>query len=155
MARRKAPDDLDLTPFIGLFAMLVVLLLLTASWSKIYSFKTKFSSSQSAAVSPPNDVEEDKKKDVELEIKALRSELIFIEKGEKNKEYKVETSRVLSSSQIDKIINRWKDSFGEDKQITIESEALFKYGTMITLYDRIYGLGMHKIAISTEEMEEL
>jgi len=153
MARSKASDDLDLTPFIGLFAMLVVLLLLTASWSKIYSFKTKFSTSQNAAA--PIDNPEDKDKEVSLSIKALQDKLVLIEKGEETKKYQLDVGDDFEIQKLEEVISDWKDSFGDEKQITIESEAEYKYGKMISLYDKINGLGMKKIAISTANIEEI
>ncbi len=153
MARKKQSDDLDLTPFIGLFAMLVVLLLVTASWSKLYSFKTKFSKSMES-VAP--DEPQKKKKEITLKIMAYRDKLLFVvQKGEKKN---TTTMRIapnqLQPQTLKNRILRWSQSYGAEKQITIESVADFQYGTLIELYDHIFEAGMEVIAISTKDIPE-
>lgn len=148
MAKKKGNDELDLTPFIGLFAMLIVLLLLTASWSKLYSFKTQFNKSvDSTDVSPPANA--DKKKETDLKIQAYKNYLVMFQDGEKQIKEKISFSgKGQESTLIGKIIE-WKKEYGVEKQITIESIADYKYGDIITIYDIIFSNGMEKIAIST------
>lgn len=153
MARKKQNEDLDLTPFIGLFAMLVVLLLMTASWSKLYSFKTKFSKSvESLTESEPSRQEEKKK--VTLKILAYKDRLLFvISQGERKKVTKLRiTPNQLQPEKLKTQILRWSRRYGPEKQITIESVADFQYGTLIEVYDHIFGAGMKVIAISTNNL---
>ncbi len=155
MARKKPSGDLDLTPFIGLFAMLVVLLLVTASWSKLYSFKTKFSKSVES-LAPDKPLEQKKKKEVTLKILAYRSRLVFVvEQGEKKKTTGLRiTPKQLQPRKLKNQILRWSQLYGPEKQITIESVADFQYGTLIEVYDHIFGAGMEVIAISTSDLSE-
>ena len=154
MARKRSGDDLDLTPFIGLFAMLVVLLLVTASWSKLYSFKTKFSKSVESLA--PSEPEKKKKKEVTLKILAYKNKLVFVvEEGEKKKSKELRiTPRQLQPGRLKNQILRWSQSYGAEKQITIESVADFQYGTLIEIYDSVFGAGMEVIAISTSNISE-
>ena len=59
MAKKKVNVELNMTPFIGLFALLVVMLLLTAVWNHIAVLSTD-TSATTASDSPTND--NDKKK---------------------------------------------------------------------------------------------
>ena len=155
MTRKKQSDDLDLTPFIGLFAMLVVLLLVTASWSKLYSFKTKFSKSVESFA--PNDPQKQKKKkEVTLKIMAYKDRLVFVvEKDEKKKTKSLRIApNQLQPQKIKNQILRWSQLYGPEKQITIESVAEFQYGTLIEVYDHIFGAGMEVIAISTSNLSK-
>lgn len=145
---KKGNDELDLTPFIGLFAMLIVLLLLTASWSKLYSFKTQFNKSvDSADVSPPADASN--KKETDLKVQAYKGYLVMFEDGEQQVKEKISFTGVAQSSSLVGKINGWKKKYGVEKQITIETVADYKYGDVITIYDIIFSNGIEKIAIST------
>ena len=153
MAGKRQSEELDLTPFIGLFAMLVVLLLVTASWSKLYSFKTKFSKAVESIAPPPG---EEKKKELSLKILAFKDRIFFIvQKGEKKRTKQLTfRSDNLPLEKIKSQILRWSQFYGEDKQITLESVPDFQYGTLIEIYDTIFGVGMKTIAISTKNLSE-
>ena len=153
MARKKQNEDLDLTPFIGLFAMLVVLLLVTASWSKLYSFKIKFSKSLQSL--PQEEPLKSKKKEVTLKILAFKNKLFLVEEGERKRTTPLDMrSNPYWSKDLEKNISKWGRSHGLEKQITIESVADFSYGRLIEIYDYIFGAGMKVIAISTKNLEK-
>ena len=151
MARKKLSQDLDLTPFIGLFAMLVVLLLVTASWSKLYSFKTKFSKSvESLSASEP---QPKKKKETSLKIKIYTNQIVFVEEGKRTKKTPMAFEQTLNSKALSQKIKKWLQRFGAKQQITIESEGKIGYGVLIEMYDVIFGAGMETIAFSTGNLE--
>ena len=151
MANKKQNEDLDLTPFIGLFAMLVVLLLVTASWSKLYSFKTKFSKSlKDLSQEEPL---RSKKKEVTLKILAFKSKLFLVEEGDQKRTVSLDITSTRWPQDLEKNILRWSKIHGLEKQITIESVADFSYGRLIEIYDYIFGAGMQVIAISTNNLE--
>ncbi len=151
MARKKISQELDLTPFIGLFAMLVVLLLVTASWSKLYSFKTKFSKSVESLSA--NEPQPDKKKETTLKIQIYGKQIIFVEEGPKPKKSPMALQQPLNAVALGQKVEAWLKRFGAKKQITIESEGKVGYGVLIEMYDVIFGAGMEAIAFSTGNLK--
>lgn len=150
---KKGSEDLDLTPFIGLFAMLVVLLLMTASWSKLYSFKTKFSKSMNTLSSEqPKPQNKKKKKEVTLKIQIYSNAILFIEEGAKTIRSKMKMNSSLSKRQLSQKIKKWALKYGAEKQITIETISKLEYGSLIQIYDVVFGAGMETIAISTDNL---
>jgi biopolymer transport protein ExbD len=146
MAKRSVNVDLDLTPFIGLFAMLVVLLLVTAVWNKIHSLSTNTSNvtASDSESTPPKEPE----KKVNLTITIMPT---YIEVAEDAIAVKV--PNIGSDIDIPKVLQYMgvlRTKYPDRKDIIVNTENKIPYDHLIKVFDALVGNGWPDVGVNTQ-----
>lgn len=143
MGRKSVNVELNMTPFIGLFALLVVNLLLTAVWNHVTALSTNTQNSTAAADSdpPPKD-------QVNLSVTIMRSSLEMAENAKG-------TSIPHAGADIDKegLIRNlalWREKYPKRKDVVLNTENGVSYRMLITTFDTLTGEGWHDVGVSSQ-----
>ncbi len=145
LARNKASDDLDLTPFIGLFAMLVILLIVTAAWNQLESFKTKTDNVTAADNPPPKD---DKKKEIKLSV-LMQPKMVEMKIDVDGQPYPF-VVRDFDRDEIKQRLAMWKQRYPKKKDVVLISDNSIDYGKMIEMMDLLVAGGFPDVGVSTQ-----
>ena len=143
MAKKKVNVELNMTPFIGLFALLVVMLLLTAVWNNISALSTNTSASTSSdeATPPPKD-------QVTLTVTILVN---GVELAENSKGQKVpHINGVVNKASFISALEGWRVKFPKRKDVILNTENGVTYKMLITVFDTLIGEGWHDVGVSTQ-----
>lgn len=143
-------NEPNLTPLIDLFSVLIVFLLMTASWLQLDSLQVqveqKAPPAPADAASPPPPPEEDKEKKVKLNLKLFSNKVVAQED---------EQEMVFNSSQQNPgdpslllKLKEWKQKYPINNSIIISSDASASYGQLIRLYDFVVSSGWNEIGIN-------
>ncbi len=141
MAKKKVNVELNLTPFIGLFALLVVMLLLTASWNQVYSLNTNTATS-SESESPPPDEER-----VNLSVTVM-TEYLELSANEENHNIPHRDGEVDLEPFIE-ILKSWKERFPKQTAVTLNTHNQVRYNELIVVFDALVGNGWPDVGVST------
>ncbi len=137
----------NLTPLIDLFSVLIVFLLMTASWLQLESVQVQVEqkSSSSEAPTPPPMAKNDDEKKVKLSL-VLYSDRVVAQ--EDNLEVVFGASKKIPGSPklLDKL-KEWKQKYPTNN-IVISSESTASYGQLIRLYDFVSSSGWSEIGIN-------
>lgn len=134
--------ELNLTPFIGLFALLVVLLIVTAAWNKIVSHSTNTSSTTSGASTQPP------KKEVQLSITIFTDKVSFAE------DQKAQSIPILNSN-IDKDLvkarlREWRNKYPKKKDVVLNTDNKIPYRHLMEVFDLLVGENFPDVGVSTQ-----
>ncbi len=145
MARKNTTEDLDLTPFIGLFAMLVILLIVTAAWNHLESFKTKTDSVTAAESTPPED---EKKKQIKLSV-LIQPKEINLKLDEDGQIYPF-IVKDFDREEIKERLALWKQRYPKKKDVVLITDNSVDYGQMIEMMDLLVAGGFPDVGVSTQ-----
>ncbi|MCB0341250.1 MAG: biopolymer transporter ExbD [Pseudobdellovibrionaceae bacterium] len=139
---KQVNEELNLTPFIGLFAMLVVLLLVTAVWNRVYVFQTNTSASTASDSSTPP------KKEVTLSVTIMgdRLEMSEDEKG---------TTIMHQNDEVNKerfiaTLGEWRQRYPEKKDVVLNTDNRVPYYQLIEVFDVLIGHDWPDVGVSTQ-----
>lgn len=143
MAKKKVNVELNMTPFIGLFALLVIMLLLTSAWNHIAVLSTDTSSTTSSD-SPANDEEK-----VNLYVTILSNRI------EMSEDEKASNVPHINGSEIDKekmiqILNQWKQKYPDRSDVVLNTENTVTYNQLITVFDTLVGNEWPDVGVNTQ-----
>ncbi len=144
MAKKKVNVELNMTPFIGLFALLVVMLLLTAVWNHIVVLSTDTSAATSSDSPSTKD-----QKSVSLHVTILFRGL---EMSENEKPIHIPH---VSGDQIDKmrlvqVLNQWKQRHPQKTDVILNTENSVTYKQLIVVFDTLAGNGWPDVGVNTQ-----
>ena len=143
MAKKKVNVELNMTPFIGLFALLVVMLLLTAVWNNISALSTNTSTSTAAddSTPPPKD-------QVTLTVTILTK---GVELAENSKGRMVPHIRgEVNKASFITALGSWRLKYPKRKDVVLNTENGVTYKMLITVFDTLIGEGWHDVGVSTQ-----
>jgi len=142
MAKKKVNVELNMTPFIGLFALLVVMLLLTAVWNPISSLGTDSSSSTASA----SDTSKDQ---VSLNVTILPTHIEMAEdsKGTKIKHLKGGT---IDTMRMVQVLNLWKKKYPKRTDVVLNTENSVTYSQLIVVFDTLVGNNWPDVGVNTQ-----
>lgn len=140
MAKKKVNVELNMTPFIGLFALLVVMLLMTAVWNQISVLSTETSQSNSEGSSDSNGVQ--------LEV-SLLEEAIEISENDKAKSIafidgKINREAFLSA------LSEWKQRYPSKSDVILNSANSAPYKHLIEVFDLIVESDFPDVGVNTQ-----
>ena len=143
MAKKKVNIELNMTPFIGLFALLVVMLLLTAVWNHILALSTNTSSTTSSDSATPPDPN---KVDFFVTILTDRLEL-------KEGKYPTQIShvgRVIDKERFIAVLQSWKSRHPDRSDVILSTSDQVTYNQLIETFDTLVGNGWPDVGVSTQ-----
>lgn len=138
--RTKDEDDLNITPVMNIFLILVPFLLLTAVFVKISILEFSLPGSQAAAKhqgSPPV-----------LAILAIRDSGFELKVQGKSLPFIARQNRDFDFAALVTQLKQIKERFAETEDIILAPEAAIKYDTLIKVMDRCREQGFVNISIS-------
>lgn len=143
MAKKDVNVELNMTPFIGLFALLVCNLLLTAVWNHLTALQTN--TENSTASEQPDTPDPNK---VTLSVTILKS---GVEMSENSTGVKIPHSGddVYVAGLIEKL-NVWRQKYPERKDVILNTENGVSYKMLVTVFDTLTGEGWHDIGVSSQ-----
>ncbi|MCB0421316.1 MAG: biopolymer transporter ExbD [Bdellovibrionales bacterium] len=143
---KKVNVELNMTPFIGLFALLVVMLLLTAVWNKVAMLSTDTASTTSSDSPPP--MSEEKKVKLNVTILKNHIEMAEDEKGTNIPYVNQEVDRMRLAT----IVNQWKRKYPDRTDIVLNTEnnSNVTYDKLIAVFDTLVGHGFPDVGVNTQ-----
>ncbi|MFK8137891.1 MAG: ExbD/TolR family protein [Bdellovibrionales bacterium] len=141
---KKTNEELNLTPFIGLFAMLVVMLLLTAVWNQVQSLGTNSTPSNSSAPVSPADPN---KPQIDLNI-VIMADRLQINVNTKPIDFYLEAGNINVTAFRD-YIKLLKSTYPEKTDMILYSENQSPYKHLIQVFDVLVGNGFPDVGVST------
>ena len=144
MSKKKVNIELNMTPFIGLFALLVVILLLTAVWNHIVVLSTDTSSTTASDSSSKSN---EKKVNLHVTILSDRVEL-----SEDERAIKIPH---LDENEIDKmrlvqVLNNWKEKYPDRSDVVLNTENTTTYSQLIVVFDTLVGNKWPDVGVNTQ-----
>lgn len=143
MAKRSVNVELNMTPFIGLFALLVVNLLLTAVWNHVTALSTNTQNSTAAADSdpPPKD-------QVNLSVTIMQTSLEMAENSKGTTIPHVGDN--IDKAGLVKNLGLWREKYPERKDVVLNTENGVSYKMLITTFDTLTGEGWGDVGVSSQ-----
>ena len=140
---KKVNVELNMTPFIGLFALLTVNLLLTAVWNQVNTLSTNTSSSTASDSATPPD-----KKQINLTVTIMNS---AIEMAENDKGTKVpHYGKDINKPQFVQALARWRAKYPTRRDVVLNTENGVSYNMLIETFDTLVGEGWYDVGVSTQ-----
>lgn len=144
---KETNEELNLTPFIGLFAMLVVLLLVTAVWNRIEVLSTN--SANSTASSNPNPEPEDPNKPkIDLNLTILEDKVQVTVNQKANFIPIVDGNLDLEA--LKSFMEAIKLQNPEKKDLILYTDNRTPYRHLIQVFDLLIGVGFPDVGVSTQ-----
>lgn len=144
-------NEPNLTPLIDLFSVLIVFLLMTASWLQLESLQVQVeqkappsTTDNPPPVTPPQ--EEDKEKKVKLNLR-LFADRVVAHEDEKETVYQA-THEKPGDASLMSLLKDWKSRFPKNNNIIINTDSSASYGQLIRLYDFVVSSGWSEIGIN-------
>jgi biopolymer transport protein ExbD len=141
---KKVNVELNMTPFIGLFALLVVMLLLTAVWNRLFVLSTN-TAATSASDSPPPP----QKKEVSLSLTIMPNHIEMNEDQSSTNvphapDGSVDTMRMVQ------VLNQWRQRHPDKKDVILNTENSVHYQKLITVFDTLVDNDWPDVGVSTQ-----
>ncbi len=143
MAKKNVNFELNLAPFMGLFAMLVVVLLLTASWNQIFSFASDISS-----VTGGEGVKEESKK-VELHV-TIYPERVEMADGAQMVQLSHLQGGILDLQRVAEILDQWRQKYPSKEDVILNTDNQIAYYQMIEVFDTLVARGWPDVGVNTQ-----
>ncbi len=143
MSASSDGENLNLTPFIDLFSVLVLFLISTAVWQQLSSLSTNVDNSTSSDNPVP------KEKEVSLSITLLPDKVQLLE-SEKATDIPNVAGQELNKERIKSSIEQWRLKFPDKKDVTLNTANTILYGNMITVFDIVVGAGFPNVGVNTQ-----
>ena len=141
---KKVNVELNMTPFIGLFAMLTVMLLLTAVWNRVAMLSTDTESTTSS----DSPVQSPKSKKVKLSVTILRDRIEMAE-DEKGRNIPFMEGKV-DQMRFTAMLNDWKRRYPKRTDVILNTENSVTYNKLITVFDILVGNGFPDVGVNTQ-----
>lgn len=143
MARKTVNVELNMTPFIGLFALLVCNLLLTAVWQSLTALQTNTEVSTASDAPQPDD-----KKQVTLSVTILRNGVEFAENSIGSKV--PHDGQEIYVDGVKEKLAAWRIKYPERKDVVLNTENGVSYQMLVTVFDTLTGEGWPDVGVSTQ-----
>jgi biopolymer transport protein ExbD len=143
MAKKEVNVELNMTPFIGLFALLVCNLLLTAVWNHLTALETNTENSTAS-----EQLDEPDPNKVNLSVTILKS---GVEMSENSTGVKIPHSG--DSVFVDGVVAKlkdWRMKYPDRKDIILNTENGVSYKMLVTVFDTLTGEGWHDVGVSSQ-----
>jgi biopolymer transport protein ExbD len=143
---KETNEELNLTPFIGLFAMLVVLLLVTAVWNTVEVLPTN--TSNSTANSNPSPQPPDNKPKLDLSVTVLVDK---IQVSVNTKPYYFEfVGGEIVETRLVPYLESLKRSYPEKNDVVLYTDNRVPYKHLVQTFDLLIGAGFPDVGVSTQ-----
>lgn len=132
-----------MTPFIGLFALLVCNLLLTAVWQSLTALQTNTEVSTASDSPQPQDNQQ-----VTLSVTILKNGVEFAENSLGSK-----VPHEGDDIYVDGIkfkLEQWREKYPNRKDVVLNTENGVSYKMLITVFDTLTGEGWYDVGVSTQ-----
>ncbi|MCI0697578.1 biopolymer transporter ExbD [candidate division KSB1 bacterium] len=144
--KRTGGDDLQMTPIMNVFLILVPFLLLTASFVKIAILEMSLPSlSQQAA---PQSVTQEQQKQLVLNMLAIRQSGFELKSPTFNFPFIAKKGEQYDFEQLQANLRQIKGKFPDAEDVVIQPEDAIKYDIMIKVMDHCRESGFPNISIS-------
>ena len=143
MAKKKVNVELNMTPFIGLFALLVVMLLLTAVWNHILALSTNTSSTTSSEEAAPPDPNR-----IDFSVIILDDRLDL--KMGKEPTPVPHIDGKIDKNNLVRILSFWKSSYPDRSDVILSTSDNVTYSQLIETFDTLVGNGWEDVGVSTQ-----
>ncbi|MEC9283528.1 MAG: biopolymer transporter ExbD [Bdellovibrionota bacterium] len=143
---KETNEELNLTPFIGLFAMLVVLLLLTAVWNQIEVLSTN--SANSTASNNPSPPSEPEKEKIDLSVSVLEDKVQVSLNSQAN--YFPILDSEINKDQLSNYMKKVKNRYPEKSDVLLYTDNRIPYRHLIEVFDLLVGVGFQDVGVSTQ-----
>ena len=152
MAASGGNHEPNLTPLIDLFSVLIVFLLMTASWLQLTSLQVQVEQKPPSDNATKRDTEnlqdknDENEKKVQLGLKLFRDKIISNENGSERvfSVFDLESS----SSGLAFVLSSWKQKYPNKNTLVISTDASATYGQLIKVYDFAVASGWPEIGIN-------
>ena len=144
MAKKKVNVELNMTPFIGLFALLVVMLLLTAVWNRIASLSTDTTAASAADESTPPP-----KKQVQLSVTVLPGAIEIAEDTNGTRIPDAPNGDV-DVMRFVQMLQYWKQKYPGRTDVILNTENTVTYEKLIRVFDTLVGNEWPDVGVSTQ-----
>ena len=133
-----------MTPFIGLFALLVVMLLLTAVWNRIASLSTDTTGAAAADENTPPP-----KKQVQLSVTVVPG---GIEMAEDSTGTRIPDAPGgdIDVMRFVQMLQYWKQKYPERSDVILNTENTVTYEKLIRVFDTLVGNEWPDVGVSTQ-----
>lgn len=143
MGRKVVNVELNMTPFIGLFALLVCNLLLTAVWNSFTALQTNTENSTAAVDSTPPDPNQ-----VTLSVTILNDGVEFAENSTGSKV--LHAGADVSIDGVIQKLGEWRQKYPDRKDVVLNTENGVTYKMLITVFDTLTGEGWYDVGVSSQ-----
>lgn len=143
---KETNEELNLTPFIGLFAMLVVLLLVTAVWNTVEVLPTN--TSNSTASSAPTPQVPDNKPKLDLSVTVLVDK-IQVSVNSKPYFFNFNNGEIVEEGFV-QYLETLKVSFPEKNDVVLYTDNRVPYKHLVQTFDLLIGAGFPDVGVSTQ-----
>lgn len=138
-------NELNLTPFIDLFSVMICFLLMTAAWIQLESMPAQVEKKGDGAAAPLETPAPETKK-VKLAVRLLPEKIVATE-GD-NTEEVLNVGGKPNEASIKKILQHWRKKYPDRKDLILDSEGTVTYGSMIHMYDLFIGSDWPDVGIN-------
>jgi biopolymer transport protein ExbD len=139
-------DNLEMTPIMNVFLILVPFLLLTASFVKIAILEMSLPSLSQQEASQP--VTQEQHKQLVLNMLAIRQNGFELKSPTFNFPFIVKKDEQYDFEQLKASLQQIKNKFPDSEDVVIQPEDAIKYDIMIKVMDRCRESGFPNISIS-------
>jgi biopolymer transport protein ExbD len=146
MRKRTGGDDLQMTPIMNVFLILVPFLLLTASFVKIAILEMSLPSLSQQKV--PQPVTQEQHKQLVLNMLAIRQNGFELKSPTFNFPFIAKKDEQYDLEQLKANLQQIKNKFPDSEDVVIQPEDAIKYDVMIKVMDRCRESGFPNISIS-------
>lgn len=143
MARKKVNVELNMTPFIGLFALLVVNLLLTAVWNQVTALSTNTQNSTAADDSTPPPPDQ-----VNLSVTILQTGIEMAENSQGTTVSHI--GQDVDKDKLVEVLGRWREKYPKRRDVVLNTENGVTYKMLITTFDTLTGEGWYDVGVSSQ-----
>ncbi|MCB0391739.1 MAG: biopolymer transporter ExbD [Bdellovibrionales bacterium] len=144
MAKKKVNIELNMTPFIGLFALLVVMLLLTAVWNHILALSTNTSSTTASDEATPPDPNR-----VDFHVTIL-TDKIELKAGKSPSSVPHLSGGIIDKNRMIQILEYWKSLYPDRSDVILSTSDAVTYNQLIETFDTLVGNGWPDVGVSTQ-----
>ena len=144
MSKKKVNIELNMTPFIGLFALLVVMLLLTAVWNHIVVLSTDTSSTTSSDTPSDND-----EKKVNLHVTILSNRVEMSEDEKATDVFHINKNKIDKMKMV-QVLNQWKAKYPNRSDVVLNTENTTTYSQLIVVFDTLVGNQWPDVGVNTQ-----
>ena len=144
MAKKKVNVELNMTPFIGLFALLVVMLLLTAVWNRVASLSTDTTGAAAADENTPPPP-----KKVQLSVTVVPG---GIEMSEDSTGTRIPDAPGgdIDVMRFVQMLQYWKQKYPDRSDVILNTENTVTYEKLIRVFDTLVGNEWPDVGVSTQ-----
>ena len=145
---KEVNEELNLTPFIGLFAMLVVLLLLTAVWNSVEVLATNSSLPAEPGASSSSSPAPESKPKLELSLTVF-TDKIQLQVDQEVQEFPLLQGEIDKVS-ISRVLTQVKQAHPEKTDVNLYTDNRVPYRHLIESFDLLVANQFPDVGVSTQ-----